>query len=338
MRRDGRASPARRRTTQCNANVKRCKADGRGRPARRRAGLADLNEPTRPAPHPPRTSPVSLIAPPREAAPAPSCPGSDLLARYRAVRAQTERLGEPLEPEDFVVQSMPDASPAKWHLAHTSWFFETFVLTAALPDYRPRLSPIQLPVQFLLQRDRRADRPRPPGAALAADGRRGLPLPVARSTRLMEAGSDRPIDDDARAAGPVVVLGLHHEQQHQELILTDLKHVFARNPLRPAYRERTRPTSGAAAPLALGRLPGGVAPDRPRGAGLRLRQRVAPAPRVPRAFGLASRLVDQRRVPRVHRRRRLRPPRVLALRRLGRPEVAGLDRPALLGTGRRPAG
>ena len=69
---------------------------------------------------------------------APEIPGTgaDLLARFIAVRGQTDRLCEPLEPEDFVVQSMPDASPAKWHLAHTSWFFETFVLSAVVPDYR----------------------------------------------------------------------------------------------------------------------------------------------------------------------------------------------------------
>ena len=60
----------------------------------------------------------------------------ELLARYVAVRGQTDRLCEPLEPEDFVVQSMPDASPIKWHLAHTSWFFETFILASAQPDYR----------------------------------------------------------------------------------------------------------------------------------------------------------------------------------------------------------
>ena len=82
-----------------------------------------------------------------------------LVERFRAVRRLSETLCEPLEPEDYVVQSMPDASPTKWHLAHTSWFFETFVLAPNLPGYRPFRPRFRLPVQLVLQRRRRADRP-----------------------------------------------------------------------------------------------------------------------------------------------------------------------------------
>jgi ergothioneine biosynthesis protein EgtB len=202
---------------------------------------------------------VSLITPPREVKSPRAIPrsASSLLADYRAVRCQTERLGEPLEPEDFVLQSMPDASPVKWHFAHTTWFFETFVLSAALPDYRPRYPQYN----FLFNSYYNAI-----GERIARDRRGLLSRPTIGEVRRYRKEIDARMedwlgsaDDDAlKTLEPIVVLGLHHEQQHQELILTDLKHAFAGNPLRPVYRERTPEQTVASRPLRWTGYPGGV--------------------------------------------------------------------------------
>ncbi|HEX4611878.1 MAG TPA: ergothioneine biosynthesis protein EgtB [Urbifossiella sp.] len=157
-----------------------------------------------------------------------------LINRFGAVRAETERLCAPLATEDYQLQSMPDCSPPKWHLAHTAWFFETFVLAACVPDYRP-FHP-RFNYLFNSYYDAIGDRwPRP------ARGLLSRPT-VAEVYAYRRAVDDRMITlltaaDDATlaAAAPVVQLGLHHEQQHQELLLTDLKHAFGLNPLRPAY-------------------------------------------------------------------------------------------------------
>ena len=157
-----------------------------------------------------------------------------LQAQYRAVRRATERLCEPLAIEDYVVQSMPDASPAKWHLAHTTWFFETMVLKPTLPDYRP----FNAQFAFLFNSyyhslGRQFSRPH-----------RGLiTRPTVAEVRQYRAQVDHHmsalLDHAERLGTPipedVVVLGLHHEQQHQELIVTDLKHLLSCNPLRPVY-------------------------------------------------------------------------------------------------------
>jgi ergothioneine biosynthesis protein EgtB len=171
--------------------------------------------------------------------------GSHLGAEYRRVRAFTESLCEGLAPEDYVVQSMPDVSPTKWHLAHTSWFFETFVLTPHVPRYKP-LNPIYhyLFNSYYVQAGERHCR-----------AQRGyLSRPTVREVMAYRAHVDRAmgdlleqnLDDPARQ---LVTLGLHHEQQHQELMLTDIKHVFSVNPLRPIYRERDGSKVGAAGPL-----------------------------------------------------------------------------------------
>ena len=155
------------------------------------------------------------------------------VARYRAVRAATERLADPLSAEDCAAQSMPDASPVKWHLAHTSWFFETFLLEPALPGYRP-FHPAFRVLFNSYYHGVGAQHPRP---------RRGLlTRPSLDAVRAYRAYVDehvcRWLEDAATGAlAPVLELGLHHEQQHQELILTDVKHLLAQNPLRPAYRE-----------------------------------------------------------------------------------------------------
>ncbi len=158
-----------------------------------------------------------------------------LTAEYREVRSATERLCAGLNIEDFVIQSMPDASPVKWHLAHTTWFFETFVLAGADSMHGsvlPESSYLFNSYYNLV------------GPMHARDKRGLLSRPTVREVSSYRAAIDRKMEDlmDAlddkqwHQIGPVIRLGLNHEQQHQELILTDLKHLFAQNPLRPNYR------------------------------------------------------------------------------------------------------
>jgi ergothioneine biosynthesis protein EgtB len=158
-----------------------------------------------------------------------------LLEAYRRVRHQTESLCEPLATEDYVVQTMPDVSPTKWHIAHTSWFFETFVLSEGVGGYVPHreefgylFNSYYNAVGPMHHRPERGFLSRPTVEEVLAYRRH-----VDRSMETFLTGGD-----PARVAAlaPVVVIGLNHEQQHQELILTDLKHVFSRNPLLPAYR------------------------------------------------------------------------------------------------------
>jgi ergothioneine biosynthesis protein EgtB len=151
-------------------------------------------------------------------------------------------LCEPLEAEDYILQSMPDASPVKWHLAHTTWFFETFLLLPSLPHYRP----FRPEFAFLFNSYYEAVGPRWPRA------RRGLlSRPTVAEVYRYRAHVDEQMDRLLRRSdvAPVVMLGIQHEQQHQELILTDLKHAWAANPLRPIYREAT-PERGEPPPVA----------------------------------------------------------------------------------------
>jgi ergothioneine biosynthesis protein EgtB len=156
-----------------------------------------------------------------------------LLAQYAAVRRLTERLCEPLATEDYVVQVMPDVSPAKWHLAHVSWFFETFVLHPSLPGYRPLderyavlFNSYYNGVGPQWSRPARGHLSRPTVADVYAYR--------AHVDKAMQALLDAEPERVAAVAG-VVELGLNHEQQHQELLVTDLKYNLSVNPLRPAY-------------------------------------------------------------------------------------------------------
>src|SRR4051794_29999158 len=166
----------------------------------------------------------------RERAAAPQA----LAAQYHEVRRLSERLCEPLEVEDYGLQSMPDCSPPKWHLAHTTWFFETFVLAPHEPGFRPHHP--QFGYLFNSYYDAVGDRwPRPargllsrPTVAEVYAYRRAVDDRVAALIETADAAT-------RAAVGPVLELGCHHEQQHQELLLTDLKHAFGLNPLRPAY-------------------------------------------------------------------------------------------------------
>ena len=167
-----------------------------------------------------------------------------LQAQYVATRAMTEELARPLSSEDCQIQSMPDASPTKWHLAHTSWFFETFVLAphaTGFKSFHPSFNYL-----FNSYYNAVGDR--------LARPRRGL---ITRPTlddvyayrKSIDEAMESFFEHDAADLDPevaaVIELGINHEQQHQELILTDIKHALAQNPLRPAYRD---------GPAAQGRL------------------------------------------------------------------------------------
>jgi ergothioneine biosynthesis protein EgtB len=164
-----------------------------------------------------------------------------LLARYRQARAALEAAAAPLSPEDLCVQSMPDASPAKWHLAHTSWFYETFVLSdPALGRYEPFHPAFNY--LFNSYYDTVGDRhPRPQRGLLtrpAADEvfRYRAHVDTAIAERL-----PRLKDADFNRLRPLIEIGINHEQQHTELLYTDIKHAFAQNPLKPAYRSPRAP-------------------------------------------------------------------------------------------------
>ena len=257
-----------------------------------------------------------------------------LLDRYAAVRAQTEALAAPLSPEDQTVQSMPDVSPTKWHRAHVTWFFETFVLA----DHESGFTPFQEHYWFLFnsyyeavgpryERARRGDISRP--------GAHDVGVYRGNVDARMHDLLDRLDEGTLTALADTVELGFHHEQQHQELLLMDIKHVLSRNPLRPVYAgvpQRHR----RARPARLGRRRGRAGRDRPPGRGLRLRQRAPPPPAVPRALPPRRPAGHQRRVARVHGRRWLPPPRPVALRRLGPGPRGGLGGAVLLDPGRRP--
>jgi len=155
--------------------------------------------------------------------------------RFEAIRQFSEMLAANLSPEDQAIQSMPDVSPTKWHLAHTSWFFETFVLGPLDPGYRV----FDPAFAYLFNSYYEAVGPRHPRS------QRGL---LSRPTvdaigayRDHVTASVLRLADGAgyavwRDAAPLIELGLHHEQQHQELLLMDIKHVFSVNPLLPAYQ------------------------------------------------------------------------------------------------------
>jgi ergothioneine biosynthesis protein EgtB len=181
-----------------------------------------------------------------------------LRARYDAVRAFTEALCAPLCAEDYVVQSMPDASPTKWHLAHTTWFFETFLLSA-VPGYELFDGRFGfLFNSYYVSVGQRHCRPR-----------RGLlSRPTVEETyryrRYVDARMRELIGDIEAGRHPelafTALVGVHHEQQHQELLITDLKHAMAQNPLRPAVWGEAQPgASGPARRAAAARDGGGVA-------------------------------------------------------------------------------
>lgn len=150
--------------------------------------------------------------------------------RFLIVRAATEQLAAPLSAEDQTVQSMPDASPTKWHLAHTTWFFETFVLRPHLKSYRV----FDPAYEYLFNSYYEAVGPRHPRPQRGLITRPGVEEIGAYRRHVTQAMAEF-LDKEEIDCVPLVELGLHHEQQHQELILMDAKHMLSGNPLRPAY-------------------------------------------------------------------------------------------------------
>ncbi len=172
-----------------------------------------------------------------------------LILQYERIRKDSELVCAPLETEDYCIQTMPDVSPAKWHLAHTCWFFETFVLIPFQPGYRcfhpaydhlfnsyyvTHSQPYSRPARGLLSRPTVAEIYRYRAA-------------IDEAMYMLISGIKQSLWPQVES---LIVLGLNHEQQHQELMLTDLKHVFAHNPMRPHYRELPVPPQQAKADIS----------------------------------------------------------------------------------------
>ncbi|TVQ89499.1 MAG: ergothioneine biosynthesis protein EgtB [Chromatiaceae bacterium] len=192
-----------------------------------------------------------------------------LTGDYHRVRALSEALCEPLAIEDYGLQTIVEASPPKWHLAHVSWFFETFLLRPFLADYRPFHARFEYLFNSYYEQT---------GTGIWPRAQRGL---LSRPTvaevydyrRHVDAAMARLIADCPPADWPTVqarlLIGLNHEQQHQELLITDIKHHLAFNPLRPAYRADlpATPPELAPAPLTLTEFDGGIVEIGAGGAG-----------------------------------------------------------------------
>ena len=193
----------------------------------------------------------SRVQPLRPHAAAPRPPAE----AYAAVRALTLELCRGLAPEDMAIQSMPDASPVKWHLAHTSWFFEHFLLEPHAPAYQP-FHPDYGYLFNSYYYTVGAMHPRPARGLLS----RPLVEDVLRYRAHVDEQVQKLIGqrqgDPAFAA--LLTLGLNHEQQHQELLLMDVKHLFSLNPLKPVWRELPRPAAAKPAPLKYLHRPAGL--------------------------------------------------------------------------------
>ena len=216
---------------------------------------------------------------------------TELRERFCAVRKRSLEICEPLTPEDMMVQSCPEASPAKWHLAHTAWFFESFVLREFLPGYRlydPDFA-------WLFNSYYQTFTEFPEKRLRSSFSRPGL-ITILNYRDYVDAGVLRLLERGAPEEALIrIELGLNHEEQHQELLLTDIKHAFFTNPLQPAYVDddvSIEESTKQAAPLEFLSYPDGLAElGQAEGAGFgfdneRPRHRVWLEP-----FQLASRLI-----------------------------------------------
>jgi ergothioneine biosynthesis protein EgtB len=211
-----------------------------------------------------------------------------LRERFQLVRQRSLHICEPLTPEDMMVQSCPEASPAKWHLAHTAWFFESFVLSEFLNGY----AVFNADFPWLFNSYYQSFAEFPDKRLRASFSRPGI-AEILRYREQVDAGIDLLLAGDApEEALRRIELGLHHEEQHQELLLTDIKHALYTNPLQPTYREGVIEPEAETSPLQYLPYTGGlvaIGQDEAQGFGFdneRPRHRVWLEP-----FQLASRLV-----------------------------------------------
>lgn len=164
----------------------------------------------------------------------PTVTTESLLGRYDEVRAYTETLAAPLSPEDQTVQSMPDVSPTKWHRAHVTWFFETFVLA----EHESGFTPFQDRYWFLFNSYYESVGPRysrPHRGVISRPGAHDVGVYRGNVDARMRDLIERLDEGTLAKLAATIELGFHHEQQHQELLLMDIKHVLSLNPLQPAY-------------------------------------------------------------------------------------------------------
>ena len=212
----------------------------------------------------------------------------ELRSQYVAVRAASQRITGPLSAEDCQPQSMPDASPVKWHLAHTTWFFETFVLEPANagfrpfnPDFRVLFNSYYQSVGDMHPRPERGLLTRPSLSEVwrFREHVDGLIL------TLLDRGD---LDDEAL---DVIEIGVHHEQQHQELILTDVKHLLAQNRTQPAYAEAIPAAERAPSQLDWTAFAGGVQRIGHDGAGFAFDNETPRHRTVVEPYRLANRLI-----------------------------------------------
>ena len=180
-----------------------------------------------------------------------------VLERFEAIRRESESLTVNLTAEDQSIQSMPDVSPTKWHLGHTTWFFETFLLARFGSDYRP----FDPAFAYLFNSYYEAAGPRHPRPERGLLSRPALDIVMAYRDHVSAAmvrGLERASEAEWAELAPLLELGMHHEQQHQELILMDIKHVFSMNPLLPAYQAPQLQVQAATRPIAWVQFPGGL--------------------------------------------------------------------------------
>lgn len=214
-----------------------------------------------------------------------------LVDRFLAVREQSEQLASRLLPEDQVVQSMPDCSPAKWHLAHVTWFFETFLLVPHQPGYRP----VHPQFAYLFNSYYVAAGNRYPRAQRGLLTRPTVADVGAYRRQVSAAMVDLLETADVarwRELAPLVETGINHEQQHQELLLMDILNLFSRNPLRPAFAPRQPAPPTAAVPCRWVAFDGGVRAIGHDGAGFAYDNESPRHDALLRPFRLASRPVS----------------------------------------------